>query len=156
MGVTVGCSWIGGVGVKLRIIDLGQRESDSNLRKAGNRNNPRIVILHTNKKPLNWSQNLMGSLSVSVSCGFPLKLCFMMRGRGGTWGRGQAVKCDTCCHVCKEACQSWPFLPGLAFPEALHQIWLVSSLNIFIFSFYCLPFRWENKYCMLLLPAIFC
>ena len=106
MGVTVGCSWIGGVGVKRRIIDLGQRESDSNLRKAGNRNNPRIVILHTNKKPLNWSQNLMGSLSVSVSCGFPLKLCFMMRCRGGTWGRGQAVKCDTCCHVCKEACQS--------------------------------------------------
>lgn len=103
------CSWIGGGGVKLRIIDLGQRESDSNLRKAGNRNNPRIVISHTSKKPLNWSPNLMGSLSVSVSCGFPLKLCFTMSGVGGggsILGRGQAVICDTCCHICEEACQS--------------------------------------------------
>lgn len=69
--------------MKLTIIDLGQRESDSDLRKAGNRNNPTIVILNTCKKPLNWSQNLMGSLSVSVSCGFPLKSCFTMSGVGG-------------------------------------------------------------------------
>ena len=90
----------------------------------------------------------MGSLSVSVSRGLPQKV---LGGElEGRLGGGQAGKCDTCCHICKEACQPWPVLVRPAFLEAFNWVWSVSSLNIFIFSCHCLPFHWENKYCMAL------
>lgn len=93
--------------MKLTIIDLGQRESDSNLRKAGNRNNPTIVISNTCKKTFELESELDGVLISLCELWVPPKI--MLHDEqvgGGVWGRGQAVICDTCCHICKEACRS--------------------------------------------------
>lgn len=103
-------------------------------------------------QPLNGRVNFIRSLLVSVSHGLPWTACLVISWRG-IWGGG--VICDTCHQVCSEAPQPLPFFVRQASLGAWNWVGTVCSPNTFIFSHHCLHFHWENKYYMLLLPAIF-
>lgn len=126
-GLCGGCQWglflDRGEGVKLRIIDLGQRESDSNLRKAGTEIT-RELSSRIPTKTFELESELDGVLISLCELWVPPKIVLHDEGWGGRLGRGQAVKCDTLSHYAKKPASPGPFLPRLVF-EAFHQIWLV-------------------------------